>query len=649
MTKCVSPKDSWEICGISLEDFDDRFLLGREICPVCKSPYVTPVRYISPQGLPRRYLLRGCLECHSFWNSPSPWNAVAPVAEQPVIYRAPPTWHISVAERNHLWAAQLFSVLASIKSFSSVLEIGCGIGSALHVAAQLGKSVLGYDINLDAVEYGREKFGISLQAELWDQHSISEKYDLILCISTLEHFTEPLQMLHELASYCKKNGSILFISVPFVEKKHLLTADPQDIFNPFRLSSAHFTHFSKKGFETAISPYGCKLQWVSAGWSGYLCDFTKEGGKGMSFGYSPPGFSIDQFRIATCNDLIWLKSRHREFLQNESLSYEKKHYGLGWGLKALGRYYILEYLKQFRPARVLEIGAGVQMFFSERCRELGLEYWMCDDGGEFFSEDDIKKHAKRADTNFVYGQVGQYLEALPADYFDLVLSVSVVEHVLSEKLNDFYGDIKRMIKSAINGGRMIHTIDLPHLPGFKAQLRHLRAARQVGFIVPSESQFLQFQGVPLFEPLEHQYIYYSGKDRDMWGEEMTNVRHQYSTVIFNSSISHSGAGAAPKYAVTLQKEVERLCGQEVCFWGMGDIYQRNKTRFAHVRQRCILVDMERDGLPNSVDGIPVRHPKEVLSSGDILPIVIFVQNINAVYTTIREQYPAYTDLVFVPY
>ena len=106
---------------------------------------------------------------------------------------------------------------------------------------------------------------------------------------------------------------------------------------------------------------------------------------------------------------------------------------------------------------------------------------------------------------------------------------------------------------------------------------------------------------------------------------------------------------APEYATTLQKAIKRLCGQEVYFWGMGDIYSRSKELFVHARPRCLLVDIEGGDLPDSVDGIPVKHPRDVLSPGNVLPIVIFVQNINAVYKTIREHYTAYTDLIFVPY
>jgi|GEM_PF-5529609 len=107
--------------------------------------------------------------------------------------------------------------------------------------------------------------------------------------------------------------------------------------------------------------------------------------------------------------------------------------------------------------------------------------------------------------------------------------------------------------------------------------------------------------------------------------------------------------ASPGYTGTLQQEIERLAGQEVYFWGMGDIYRRMRRRFAKSRPRCILVDVRGAALPDSVDDIPVKHPKDVLPGGDILPIVIFAQNVNAVYAAIRKQYPAYTDLVFVPY
>ena len=103
---------------------------------------------------------------------------------------------------------------------------------------------------------------------------------------------------------------------------------------------------------------------------------------------------------------------------------------------------------------------------------------------------------------------------MPADYFDLILSVSVIEHVPLENLNNFYGDIMRIIKKPIlaNGeGRIIHTIDIPYTSNLGHALPQIKSAKQAGFTVPPRPQLFSAPQCPLFEPLETQYIYSSGK------------------------------------------------------------------------------------------------------------------------------------------
>jgi hypothetical protein len=97
---------------------------------------------------------------------------------------------------------------------------------------------------------------------------------------------------------------------------------------------------------------------------------------------------------------------------------------------------------------------------------------------------------------------------------------------------------------------------------------------------------------------------------------------------------------------SLAKHIARLAGREVYFWGCGSLYSLRSRLFAESRPRCILVDAIRGDMPEDMDGLPVQHPRDVLPGGDILPIVIFIQDINAVYRTIREHYPEFTDLVF---
>lgn len=94
----------------------------------------------------------------------------------------------------------------------------------------------------------------------------------------------------------------------------------------------------------------------------------------------------------------------------------------------------------------------------------------------------------------------------------------------------------------------------------------------------------------------------------------------------------------------LAKEIDRLEGQEVYFWGCGELYQYKHHLFHKTRPRCILVD--RGAHPDMVDGLPVRHPDEVLlPEGEKLPIVMFTQRPNKICRTIARRYPEYTDTV----
>lgn len=93
----------------------------------------------------------------------------------------------------------------------------------------------------------------------------------------------------------------------------------------------------------------------------------------------------------------------------------------------------------------------------------------------------------------------------------------------------------------------------------------------------------------------------------------------------------------------LFKEIERLEDREVYFWGCGNLYQYKRHLFNKTRPRCILVDKGEH--PDTVDGLPVRHPADVLPEGEALPIVIFSQTPNAICRTIARRYPQYTDIV----
>lgn len=268
------------ILGPSLDELDNRLLLGRELCPVCESMFIAPLRYVFGNGAARRYLLRVCLECRSVWNSPTLLDARGDTVVEHPEFAVP--YHIEKIERNFVLAKRFFEGIATKGAFDSVLEIGCGVGATLKVASDIGLRVCGYDVSEAAVEKGRELFNLPLFAGQWTHETVQTPFRLVLCVMVLEHLAWPLSLIHELATYCKRVRAVLFVSVPRFLRiywSHLLGANPKDLENMFKHSHSHFTHFSEEGLEGAFRKYGCAVQpyYIKDSWGGILCDFREKG------------------------------------------------------------------------------------------------------------------------------------------------------------------------------------------------------------------------------------------------------------------------------------------------------------------------------------------------------------------------------------
>lgn len=188
-------------------------------------------------------------------------------------------WNLSVAERNKAATKQLFAALltAGLEP-KSVLEIGCGTGLLLSEAGKSGIKTLGFEINEHAVAYGRNTYGCDIRNEYWNADTVKDCYELVLCISVLEHIAEPRGLLSEIAKYCSAFGGNAFISVPFVNKDKwhfLFDTNPLNPGTPFFDNDVHVTHFSSDGLEQCLREFGAKTtRFVKAGlWQGFLCTF----------------------------------------------------------------------------------------------------------------------------------------------------------------------------------------------------------------------------------------------------------------------------------------------------------------------------------------------------------------------------------------
>jgi ubiquinone/menaquinone biosynthesis C-methylase UbiE len=128
-----------------------------------------------------------------------------------------------------------------------------------------------------------------------------------------------------------------------------------------------------------------------------------------------------------------------------------------------------------RPLRVLEIGHGsLSPFFEMFSNDPAFECHGLDDTDKDQTVSTKALAALRqryTNCRFHIGYLGN-CETLPTDYFDLVFSVSVIEHVPKPELSAFHKEIYRILAPA---GEQFHSYDVP----WGIDTAHMREAIEV--------------------------------------------------------------------------------------------------------------------------------------------------------------------------
>lgn len=123
-----------------------------------------------------------------------------------------------------------------------------------------------------------------------------------------------------------------------------------------------------------------------------------------------------------------------------------------YDLKTVEDAYIMSELGQARGLRLLEAGGGNSRVLRRLARD--NECWLADKFAGLGRGPTRPPHLPGV--RIIQNYLGKFDPALPADYFDAVFSISVVEHVPLEELEAFFADCARLLKP---GGRLLHAID----------------------------------------------------------------------------------------------------------------------------------------------------------------------------------------------
>jgi SAM-dependent methyltransferase len=123
-----------------------------------------------------------------------------------------------------------------------------------------------------------------------------------------------------------------------------------------------------------------------------------------------------------------------------------------WTLKSVQDVMALSLMKDLKGKRIAEVGGG-----NSRVLEVLKQNNSCVNVDEFKGVG--KGPTKKIEINGVeniYANMGAFSPSLGDETFDVIFSISVIEHVPSDQLEVFFEDSFRILKP---GGQIIHLID----------------------------------------------------------------------------------------------------------------------------------------------------------------------------------------------
>ncbi|MGC8765929.1 MAG: class I SAM-dependent methyltransferase [Brevinematia bacterium] len=135
----------------------------------------------------------------------------------------------------------------------SLLDIGCALGFFCDEAKRMGFISKGVEISKHARDFAEKNFGIECFKDI---SSIREKFDCITIWFTLEHLSQPLEVLQQISSMLNEEG-IIALSLPngyggffrFNRKGYLKKRPVEHIFEP-----------SIKGIKHLLDRTGFKIE-----------------------------------------------------------------------------------------------------------------------------------------------------------------------------------------------------------------------------------------------------------------------------------------------------------------------------------------------------------------------------------------------------
>jgi len=170
--------------------------------------------------------------------------------------------------------SDLESILIPVKgTVKSAFEIGCGEGYVTGFISQMGIPVMGSDVSPRIIEIARKNHpGINFSVlSIYDLHTISTTYDMVVANEVLEHLSNPDEAMKEIKKIARKYILISVPNEPFFRVANIVRLKYlKDMGN----TPGHINHWSKRSLGLFLKRHGLKIRKIKCStlWIVALCE-----------------------------------------------------------------------------------------------------------------------------------------------------------------------------------------------------------------------------------------------------------------------------------------------------------------------------------------------------------------------------------------
>ena len=158
-------------------------------------------------------------------------------------------------QARHRWQRAGKRIEKLVGRRGTLLDIGCGHGWFMQAAQRAGWRVRGLDLPGPAIEYARTQ-GLDVMQGAVEKIELAQKFDAITLWHTLEHSSNPLQVLERVRGWLNPRG-VLLIAVPNVHATGLRQRHANWVWlqQPF----VHLWHWSARALNKTLQQSGFQI------------------------------------------------------------------------------------------------------------------------------------------------------------------------------------------------------------------------------------------------------------------------------------------------------------------------------------------------------------------------------------------------------